>query len=103
MRLADPVAGPYADNLAAALRSLQPPFSVSILNLTASEFRGVIVCENGTDDVKVGRALQQADIVSEIKKMDAAECKQVQAATVPFGSPYVRAGVLIFVGHRRLP
>jgi hypothetical protein len=110
LRLADPVMGPYADRLKRELEALQPPFSVSVLNLLASEFRGVIVCRKGSDDDKVGKALQDADIVSEIKPMDAPECQQFKAATyadwhgsyLPFSDPKID-GTLIYVGHRYLP
>jgi hypothetical protein len=109
MRLDDPIAGPYADNLAKALKGLKPPFSVTVLKLATSAFRGVIVCQNSAADVKVGKALQDAVIVSEIKpKASAVECKQIGQATDEdghrplIGEPSVN-GTLIFVGHRRLP
>lgn len=113
MRLADPVAGKTADNLATALQRLKPPFKATMLDLPSSRFSGIIVCENGAGDVKVGRALEKAEIASAIKKIDADECKQtanvVQTDPNPglklFGSPPPTkiAGTLIFVGHRRLP
>jgi hypothetical protein len=107
MRLTDTVAGPYADNLKKGLQNLRPPFDVHILRLLVSEFPGVIACQNGADDMKVGKALVKANIVSEIKPMDAAaECKQIRQATDEngnrplIGDPEVH-GTLIFVGHRR--
>lgn len=107
MRLTDPVAGPSADHIKAALQSLKPPFKVSIVKLAASEFRGIIVCQRSADDVKVGNALKNAAIVSEIKPMTfAPECKQIQQATYEDGGrgflfnadPRVD-GTVIFVGH----
>jgi len=110
MRLADPVNGRSADNLATALRALKPPFTVKVIDLPYSRFDGLIVCENGTGDVKVGKALKRADIGAKTKPMSADECKQTAAVPDPnpslrtFGPPPSRVtGTLIFVGHRPLP
>jgi len=107
IRLNDPIAGQYATNLGTALKKLK--FTVSFIDLPGSRFRGVIVCENGAGDVKVGEALKRAVIVSEIKRIAAEECTQPIPPTAPqglfsFGVPNPKpAGTLIFVGHRRLP
>jgi hypothetical protein len=112
MRLADPVAGKTADNLGMALQRLEPPFRVSMMDLAGSRFTGIIVCENGAGDLKVGKALKAAGIASAIKKSDADECKHtanaVQTDPNPslkiFGPPPSKVGgTLIFVGHRRVP
>ena len=106
IRLNDPIAGQYATNLGRALRKLK--FEVSFIDLPGSRFRGVIVCENGAGDIKVGEALKRAVIVSEIKKITAEECAQPIPAKAPqglfsFWVPNPKpAGTLIFVGHRRL-
>ncbi len=117
IRLGDPVAGPYATNLGTALKKLKPPFKVNFEDIPSSRFSGVIVCENGEGDRKVGKALERAVIVSEIKKITAEECLGEPAPASgpsgligvianPLGLPVSRtprAGTVIFVGHQRLP
>ena len=58
MRLTDPVAAASADKILPPFSEFIAPFEVSIVKLAASEFRGVIVCQNGAGDVKVGEALK---------------------------------------------
>jgi hypothetical protein len=107
MRVTDPVAGPYAEGLKKALQGLTRPFDVSMLKLSASEFEGVIVCQNSAGDIKVGNALENADIVTGIKPMATApQCKpQMKQATDddgdrgPFGMDPLIHGTLIFVGR----
>lgn len=109
IRISDPVAGVYATNLGAALERLKPPFHVVFEDIPSSRFRGVIVCENGKPDRKVGQALKQARIVTGIKPITAEECTQSVPSNAPpglfgaFASTFQeRVGTVIFVGHRRL-
>lgn len=110
IRLNDPVAGQYATNIGNALRKLKPAFTVSFIELPTSRHRGVIVCQNSKDDIKVGKALKDAGIVSSIEKISDEKCTQpIPQTTVPslfgpVGLPNPKpTGTLIFVGHRRLP
>lgn len=110
IRLSDPIAGTYATNLGKALQQLKPKFAVSFIELPASRFSGVIVCQNGGDDLKVGKALKDANIATDIKPIMALECTQPIPPTVspgvfgiPGSSQPKPVGTLIFVGHRRLP